>query len=279
MYNNKGGVGKTTTTINIAAILAALGKQVLAVDFDPNQRDLTKSLNINPGNKTWFECWNENKDISEAIHTYTYEGRRTGAQKHQISFDIIPSPLEPFPYSELELRKQYKVTKLRKFLSQLKADYDYILIDPPPNKMFFNENAICASDVVLIPTKHNCLQSLDNAALVVAQYIPEIQQHLKESVPVALPIFFNGEKISAAQKNLAKQEINKIIRVYQKKYNFNLLPYFYPRATSANRDDHIFTLPGYANIANATFARVPAVYKYRTARAFYLGLVKEYFLQ
>jgi hypothetical protein len=58
-----------------------------------------------------------------------------------------------------------------------------------------------------------------------------------------------------------------------------LLPYFYPKYTSANKDLHIHQIPSYANIADAAFSRIPAVYKDKTANDYYKHLAKEYFIQ
>lgn len=135
-----------------------------------------------------------------------------------------------------------------------------------------------ASDVVLIPTKHNNLFSLENAAMAIRKFFPEIQADKDDGTPIALPIFFNGEKITLPQLAIAQQEISNIIK-NAKKEGFDLLPYFYPRYTNAKRDLHIPQIPSYANIASAAFSRIPAVYRNLTAHEYYKNLVKEYFLQ
>jgi hypothetical protein len=100
-------------------------------------------------------------------------------------------------------------------------------------------------------------------------------QKLKEDgTPIALPIFFNGEKITQPQLELAQKEINQILKNAK-----NLSPYFYPRYTNASKDLHIHQVPNYASIASATFSRVPAVYQNRSAHEYYKDLAKEYFLQ
>jgi cellulose biosynthesis protein BcsQ len=139
-------------------------------------------------------------------------------------------------------------------------------------------SAVYAADVVLIPTKHNNIFSLENAAIAIKQFIPEVQQARKDGGPIALPIFFNGENITDAGRNTAHKAIEEIIK-QSSKTKFDMRPYFYPRYTQARQDRHIFELPSYAHIANATFSRVPAAYKDKTARQYYLELAKEYFLQ
>jgi cellulose biosynthesis protein BcsQ len=166
--------------------------------------------------------------------------------------------------------------RLRQALEPFKTRYDYILIDSPPNWRFFSQSAVCAADVVLIPTKHNSIFSLENAVTVIKRFIPEIQNQRKDGGPIALPIFFNGESITEAARNTAALAIKQIIEQAKKDQSlpFDLTPYFYPRSNHP-----VFELPSYAHIAGAAFTRVPAAYKNRTACEHYLALAKEYFLQ
>ncbi len=280
VYNNKGGVGKTTTTVNTAATLSLYGKKVLIVDFDPNQRDLTNYLAIQPSTPTFYNCLvDKNINLREVISPYKISDKKS---KKEFGFDVIPVHGKLGNWDDIA--QQITFDRLSKELEQLKNNYDYIFIDSPPNWRIFSVSAIYAADVVLIPTKHNNLFSLENAAITIKEYIPKVQQARRKNQdfgPVALPIFFNGEKITEAQKRGAKSYINKLINDARQDPNnkFDLTPYFYPRYTKANKNMEIFELPSSAFIANYIFSHVPAVYKNREVREYYKNLVNEYFLQ
>lgn len=276
VYNNKGGVGKTTTTVNLASALKLAGqKDVLVIDLDPNQQDLTNSLGVNLNQGEFLKFLTEkNVDINSCIQSYSINYRNRSLS----CFDVIPADKQLIDLGEDKLRHQLKLDSLEQKLEVVKSKYDYILIDSPPNWRAFSQIAVIAADVVLIPTKHNNIFSLENAALAIKQFIPEAQKVRSNGCPIPLPIFFNGEKINEYQKTVAYQAIDNLLKK-AKAEGHNLLPYFYPKVSNANRNREIFEVPSYANIANAAFSRIPAAYRDKTARAYYIELAKEYFLQ
>ncbi len=274
IYNNKGGVGKTTTTINLAATFAKLGKKVLVVDFDPQQKDLTNSLGLQEGIVTLSNCLiNPTLSVRKAIQPFQVQ-YKCG---NKVKFDVIPSDSNLDALSHITTSIQKRAARLRDLLKPLVNDYDYILIDCPANWMFFSQSSVYSADVILIPTKHNSLTSLENAAKVIKHFIPQVKNQRGDGGPVALPIFFNGEKITDPQIEAVNTAIYKLIITIKRTKNFDLLPYYWPKYCTGDKNQTIFSIPGYAIVSNSVFYRVPAALKDITAYKYYHKLIEEYF--
>lgn len=135
--NQKGGVGKTTTTQSIAAGLVDKKKSVLLIDLDP-QANLSLAVGADTQNLTIYDVLNGDADINKVI------------QKSN-SGDIIPSNLL-LTGAEIEFfQKMKREELLKKSLKKIKFSYDYILIDTPPALGVLTINAFTASDKVIIP--------------------------------------------------------------------------------------------------------------------------------
>ena len=153
IVNQKGGVGKTTTSINLSASLGMLGKKVLMVDLDP-QGNATTGVGVDKKgiNNSIYEVLTLRSSIDDAI-----------IKTKSIGLDVIPAYLNlaGVEMELIELEKKYRETnqkinrvmRLKDELNKVKDRYDFILIDCPPSLGILTTNALAAADSVLIPVQ------------------------------------------------------------------------------------------------------------------------------
>lgn len=137
--NQKGGVGKTTTAVNLAAALGVLEKKILLIDADP-QANATSGLGIEEVNFSTYNLLEHSADVKDCI-------QKTSSP----NLDLVPSHID-LVAAEIELvdrdKREYM---LKKALEEVKSEYDYIIIDCAPSLGLITVNALTAADSVIIP--------------------------------------------------------------------------------------------------------------------------------
>lgn len=169
--NHKGGVGKTTSTLNIGAGLNMLGKKVLLIDLDP-QANLSQSLGL----------------IDQELNIYKYLKGVSSGYKIPIApirvlngLDILPSTLD-LSGAEVEMSGEAgREYILRELIEPIRKSYDYILIDSPPSLGLLTINAFTASDEILIPlqAQYLALQGLTKLIEIVDKIKNRLNKELK----------------------------------------------------------------------------------------------------
>ncbi len=186
LANQKGGVAKTTTTLNLAVALAELGNRVLCVDLDP-QGNLTMSQGIDPDRveKSMYNVLVDDLPISEVI------------VKREV--DVAVASLD---LAGAEIAMSTKIGRersLEKALKEVQGDYDYICIDTPPSLGLLTINALTASNKVIIPVQ---CEYLSMRGLVQLQNtLTMIQENLNPDVQIAgiLPTMFDSRTLHARE--------------------------------------------------------------------------------
>jgi len=206
--NQKGGVGKTTTTVNLAASLAGMGKKVLLVDIDP-QGNSTSGLGVDKRRceKTVYDCLiNEEKMENVAVQT-EYE-----------NLSICPSNLN-LSGAEIELISVMgRENRLKASLESVKDVYDFIFIDTPPSLGLITINTLTAADSVMIP-----IQCEFYALEGVSQLVDSIKRIKKALNP---SLFIQGIVMTMydARTNLAVQVVDEVKRFFPGKVYKTIIP-------------------------------------------------------
>jgi chromosome partitioning protein len=170
VVNQKGGVGKTTTAVNLGAYLAHLGKQVLLVDIDP-QANATSGIGIDHKNLEYgvYEAIVGIMPIYEVIKRTMQDG-----------FKVAPATISIAGAGVEMVNMEDREYKLSKILNSIKDEYDYIIIDGPPSLGLLTINSLVAADEILIPIQSEYYaleglgQLLNTIGLVQANLKPEL---------------------------------------------------------------------------------------------------------
>ncbi|MCA0170744.1 ParA family protein [Bacillus sp. RAR_GA_16] len=206
--NQKGGVGKTTTSVNVSACLAYLGKKVLLVDIDP-QGNATSGVGIEKGDieTCVYNVLVDDVDAGEVIQETIVE-----------NLHVIPSTIQ-LAGAEIELVPTIsREVRLKRALNKVEKKYDYIIIDCPPSLGLLTINALTAANAVLIPVQceYYALEGLSQLLNTVRL----VQKHLNTELKIEGVLL----TMLDARTNLGIQVIEEVKKYFQEKVYRVVIP-------------------------------------------------------
>lgn len=206
--NQKGGVGKTTTAVNLSSCLAYKGKKVLVIDIDP-QGNTTSGLGIDKKNigKSIYEVLINDEDIKNAITDTLID-----------TLKICPSNIQ-LVGAEVELVSVIsRETRMKVSISSLKDEFDYIIIDCPPSLGLLTLNALTAADTILVPIQceYYALEGLSQ----LMNTVKLVQRHLNPPLDVEGVVLTMFD----ARTNLSIQVVEDVKKFFKNKVYKTIIP-------------------------------------------------------
>lgn len=208
LANQKGGVGKTTSSVNLSSSLAFLGKKVLLVDIDP-QGNASSGVGVNKG------------EIEHCIYNVLVDdvAIQDVLQKTDLdNLNVIPATIQ-LAGAEVELVPAIsREIRLKKAIDSIRDDYDYVIIDCPPSLGLLTLNALTAADSVLIPVQceYYALEGLSQ----LLNTIRIVQKHLNEDLQIEGVLL----TMLDARTNLGIQVIEEVKKYFQNKVFNTIIP-------------------------------------------------------
>ena len=209
--NQKGGVGKTTSTVNLGVGLAMQGKKVLLVDADP-QGDLTTCLGWNDADNLQNTLSDKMMEVVQGKENNPFNG----ILHHKEGVDLMPSSSDLFDFEISLVTAMNREVILKSYLSEVKDKYDYILIDCSPSLGMMTLNSLSAADSVIIPVQAHYLPAKCMTQLL--RTVNKVKRHINPNLKIdgiLLTIVDNRTNLAKSTVDALRENFGSHIRIFK----------------------------------------------------------------